>query len=138
MLVGFQHPFIFGTEARALVDFEVEIAQEAVILSPVVVTTFRGITVMARALERGSGACGLEARLVVSNGGTPTRRPIEGLEGGELQRTDVERAVFTYQNPLPTSGVIECGDGPRLGTGERLGMSRPTLTLTELGRNTAR
>jgi hypothetical protein len=129
MLPSFRHPLVFGVQSRAITDFEVEIAQEASILCPVVTPLFRGIALAARAVERPQGGPVLEARLALSSGPPPQRRPLEGTKGGELQRTDTEVATWFVS---PAANSFDGGDGPKAGGSGQRQRTRPTLMLTEL------
>jgi hypothetical protein len=118
-----------GREATATYDFEVEIAQNAMIADPVVNGVFSGLVLSFYPYpqQRGFGA---RAELDLLWTPDPTRRPTEGNDGGDLYLPRVSRADFQHSGGIEPGAEVALGEGPLVTIGAETFVTRQVLRVT--------
>ncbi len=130
MLVGRQVYVASGHQTTAVVDYDVEIAQEAAIANPIVWTLFDGLVVRG-ALRDGIDDVHANLDITSSAFGPIERRSLEIKDGGSLYLGQELRARYRCDAPVESGQRIELGArGPTPGDARNQGqVDSITLTL---------
>ncbi|MGE3880066.1 MAG: hypothetical protein AB7I19_13465 [Planctomycetota bacterium] len=116
-LLGMPAMFRRGIHGTSIRDFDVEIAQSAVAMNPIVGTWFAGALVHAVVAPR---AGGIATSLMVSVNGRDreARRSLESKVGGAFDATAMAVRRQQLRIPVEPGVALELGDGPKVRLGE--------------------
>jgi hypothetical protein len=116
-LLGMPAMFRRGIHGTSIRDFDVEIAQSATAMNPVVESWFSGAVVHAVVAPR---AGGVAANLVmaVSDRDRDARRSLESKVGGAFDATATVLRSQQLRIPVEPGVALELGDGPKVRLGE--------------------
>ena len=117
-----------GQEGSYVRDFDVEIAQSATAMNPVVEGWFSGMNargVLGRAIS------GFDADIVVdlSARAAAQRRAIEGDRGGSIDTAPTDGRRFSVRGVIDRGATLSLGQGPALDRGGRADRTAQAVTI---------